>query len=143
MDPSQHATLPRPLINRILQHAQGNPETEVCGLLGARDGVAASFYPVPNAADEPGRLFRMEPHAQIEAMRRMRDTGEALFGIYHSHPHAPAHPSGADLAEAAYPDALYLIVSLDTTGVLEMRGYRLRRGEVAEVALETTEEVAP
>ena len=78
----------------------------------------------------------MEPAAQIEAMRRMREGGEELFAIYHSHPHAPAEPSAQDLQEAAYPEALYLIVSLDTKGVLEMRGFRLHHGEVDRVDLE-------
>ena len=35
-----------------------------------------------------------------------------MIGFYHSHPHSPAEPSAADVAEATYPGALYLIVSL-------------------------------
>jgi len=31
------------------------------------------------------------------------------------------------LKRAVYPDALYLIISLDSKGVLEMRGWRLAR----------------
>jgi hypothetical protein len=43
------------------------------------------------------------------------------------------------LQQAAYPDALYLIVSLDTKGVLELRGYRLRESAVESVELELLE----
>jgi proteasome lid subunit RPN8/RPN11 len=68
-------------------------------------------------------------------MRHMREAGEELFAIYHSHPHAPAEPSVRDIAEAAYPQAIYLIISLNTTGVLELRGFRLAQGLVENVDL--------
>lgn len=129
-------TLPITLVNKILTHAQHSPETEVCGLISARGGVPDAVYPIANVSEAPERLFTMEPVAQIEAMRQMREAGEELFAIYHSHPHAPAEPSARDLAEAAYPEALYLIVSLDTKGVLEMRGFRLHKGEIEKVDLE-------
>ncbi len=131
--------LPRTLVNRLLTEAQHSPDTEVCGLIGAKDGEPRSVYPVTNVAREPGRLFAMDPREQIGAMRRMREGGETLFAIYHSHPHAPAEPSHADLEQAAYPDALYLIISLNTEGVLEMRGYRLADGRVHPVELEVVE----
>ena len=129
-------TLPITLVNKILTHAQHSPEAEVCGLISAKGGVPDAIYPIANVADAPERLFAMEPAEQIEAMRQMRETGEELFAIYHSHPHAPAEPSARDLEEAAYPEALYLIVSLDTKGVLEMRGFRLREGAIEKVDLE-------
>ncbi len=67
----------------------------------------------------------------------MRENGEALFAIYHSHPTSPAEPSAIDLELAAYPDALYLIISLNTKGVLEMRGFRLNDNKmVIEVGLQ-------
>lgn len=128
-------TLPRPLVNQLLTHAQHSPEAEVCGLISRTGKGQYRVYPVANVAGEADHLFAMEPKAQIEAMRRMRENGEELFAIYHSHPHAPAEPSLRDLQEAAYPEAFYLIISLNTKGVLEMRGYRLQHGSVDEVAL--------
>ncbi len=121
----QSITLPRPLVNVMLHHAQLSPASEVCGLIGARDGIPIRCYQVANVAGEPGHLFQMDPREQIDAMRVMRERGESLFAIYHSHPDSPPAPSETDLKEAGYPDALYLIISLDTTGVLEMRGWRL------------------
>jgi proteasome lid subunit RPN8/RPN11 len=125
----------RTVFNQILSHALQAPEQEVCGLIGTRAG-SARVYPVKNVAGERDHLFAMDPQQQIEAMRRMRESGEALFAIYHSHPHAPATPSALDLAQAAYPEALYLIVSLNTKGVLEMQGYRLHGQRVEPVELE-------
>jgi proteasome lid subunit RPN8/RPN11 len=127
--------LPRTLINELLTHAQHSPEEEVCGLIASRHGVPSRVYPVANIASERNHLFAMEPKAQIDAMRHMREAGEELYAIYHSHPHAPAEPSLRDLEEAAYPEALYLIISLNTKGVLEMRGFRLGEGAVESVEL--------
>lgn len=127
--------LPRTLINGMLSHAQHSPETEVCGLISRTRNGDLQVYPVANVANEADHLFQMEPAAQIDAMRRMREADEELFAIYHSHPHAPAEPSVRDLAEAAYPDALYLIISLNTKGVLELRGFHLEKGRVENVDL--------
>ena len=128
--------LPRHIVNHILEHVQSEPGREVCGLVAASSGRPTRCFPVPNVAADPARRFEMEPAAQIAALRAMRETGESLFAIYHSHPSGPARPSATDLAEAAYPEALQLIVSLDTRGVLEMRAYRIRKGQATEVALE-------
>jgi proteasome lid subunit RPN8/RPN11 len=127
--------LPRPLVNRILAHAQQGGDAEVCGLVSARNGVAHAVYPVSNAATDTAHRFRMDPREQIDAMRRMREAGEELFAIYHSHPHAPAAPAAIDLSEAAYPEALQLIVSLNTGGVLELQAFRLHTGSVVPIPL--------
>ncbi len=128
-------TLPRTLINGMLSHAQHSPEIEVCGLIARTKEGGFRVYPVANVSTEADHLFRMDPAAQIDAMRRMREAGEELFAIYHSHPHAPAEPSRRDLDEAAYPEALYLIISLNTKGVLELRGFRMQKGSVENVNL--------
>ena len=134
--PAKPITLPRELVNQILHHAQSSPELEVCGLIGAKDGLPASCYPVENAAATPQIRFQLDPSGQIEAMRQIRDHGEELFAIFHSHPTAPAEPSTADLADAAYFNALYLVISLNTKGVLEMRGFRIKQDKsVDEIML--------
>ncbi len=128
--------LPRPLVNELLHQAQLGADCEVCGLIGARDGVLQHCYPVPNIAAAPQQRFSMDPKSQIDVLRHMRERGEDLFAIYHSHPTAPAAPSAMDRDEAGYPEALYLIISLNTRGVLEMRGFYIQGQDVAEVALE-------
>jgi len=128
--------LPRQLVNRILHQAQSSPDTEICGLITAKEGQPQRCIPIPNVSDQPQQLFAIDPGRQIDAMRRMREQGEDLFGIYHSHPHSPAHPSDTDLQQAGYPEALYIIVSLNTRGVLEMRGFRLQGSKAVQVQLE-------
>jgi len=128
--------LARPLVNSIMTQAQHSPELEICGLLGGIDGRALNCYPVTNQATDPSHRYRMDPSQQIEAMRQMREAGEELIAIYHSHPDAPALPSITDINEANYPEAIYLIVSLNTTGVLEMTAFTIRDGQAQELTLE-------
>lgn len=68
----------------------------------------------------------MNPKQQIEIFRKMRDRGEELYAIYHSHPDSPALPSSEDLQQAYYPEALYIIVSMSTAGTLQLKGFRLK-----------------
>jgi len=128
--------LPRHVVNHILHQAQTSPEVEVCGLISSKQGRPQRCIPVPNVSDQPQRLFAMDPKSQIDALRDVRERNEELFGIYHSHPHSPAEPSDTDLDQAGYPEALYVIVSLNTKGVLEMRGFRLKNGKAEQVQLE-------
>lgn len=128
--------LPRPLVNRLLHHAQDGGDREVCGLIAGRGGRPTRCLPVANIAAEPATRYEMDPKGQIDAMRKIRERGETLFAIYHSHPSSPAEPSATDLEQAAYPDALYLIISLKTKGILELRGFRLEGGAFREVVLE-------
>lgn len=127
--------LPRAIVNQLLHLAQRAPEEEICGLISGDASGFRHCYPVTNVATDRQHLFHLDPRGQIDAMRRMREAGEELVAIYHSHPHAPALPSVTDIRESEYPDVLYLIISLDTEGVLEMRGFRLRAGTVTEVPI--------
>lgn len=134
--PAETLRLPRHIVNELLDHARAFPGEEICGLISARDGVPLRSVAVANTAARPEYRYAMDPAGLIAALRRMREAGEELLAIYHSHPASPAAPSTIDIAEAGYPDAVYLIISLNTEGVLEMRGFRIRAGGVSEVALE-------
>ncbi|WP_455235253.1 M67 family metallopeptidase [Thiogranum longum] len=121
----------------ILRHAQSSPESEVCGLIAARNGRPQRCIAVANISPRPQTLFQMDPKQQIDAFRDIREAGEELFAIYHSHPHGPPKPSAIDLQQAAYPEALYLIVSSGQEGTAQIRGYRLKCGNAIEVKLNT------
>lgn len=133
-------TLPRWLVQRLLKEAQERRDFEVCGLIGGREGRPVSIYPVANVAKDPRTEFEMDPEGLIKAFKAMRARDEELFAIYHSHPKTPARPSERDLELLAYEEALYLIISLGTKGVLELRGFRVERGELIEVPLGLADE---
>ena len=103
------------VFDEVIADCLRDPAHERAGLIGGIDDLGIAVYPVPNRAADPKTRFALDPHHQIEAMRRMRERGETLFAIYHSHPTSEAVPSARDQAEAAYPNLGYLIVSLQTS----------------------------
>ena len=138
MTQAEHATeyqFPRRLTNEILHLAQLSPDEEICGLVGSKKGIPCTCYPITNIAKQPQQRFLLDAKEQITAMAAMREQSEELFAIYHSHPKAPAEPSSYDLESAAYPKALCLIISLNTKGVLEMRGFKISQHKAQEVVL--------
>lgn len=127
--------LSRKMTTQLLHYAQISPEQEICGLIGAKAGIAHSCYPIKNNAEHPETRFQLDEKQQINAMATIRDNNETLFAIYHSHPTAPAVPSATDIKMANYPDVLHLIISLNTKGVLEIRGFTIIEQEVEEISL--------
>jgi proteasome lid subunit RPN8/RPN11 len=132
---------PLSLINRILAQAAASPTAEVCGLVAGREGRPTRCIPIDNIASQPRQAFALDPRQQIAALRQMREQGETLFAIYHSHPDTPALPSAKDLEQAAYPDSLYLIVSLGTTGTLQLRGFHFAAGAMHPVDILVADEI--
>ncbi|MGZ5050638.1 MAG: Mov34/MPN/PAD-1 family protein [Methylobacter sp.] len=131
----QQIQIPRKLANQLLQLAQLSPDFEVCGIISSKNGIPHGCYPITNIAEQPQQRFLLDPSQQIAAMATMRESGEELFAIYHSHPTAPAIPSQTDVALASYPDAFHLIISLNTKGILEMRGFKITQQSTQELAL--------
>jgi proteasome lid subunit RPN8/RPN11 len=97
--------------------------------------VIAEAVRTPNTSDDPNRFF-IEPEAHIAARRQARERGLAVVGFYHSHPHSPPVPSATDLAEASYPDHLYLIVS-PARERAQIRIFRLVSGNFLETPFVT------
>ena len=132
--------LPRKLTNQLLHLAQMSPETEICGLIGAdAQGLPVTCYPINNTASTPHNRFQLDSRQQISAMKTMRDQHQTLFAIYHSHPSAPALPSVTDIEHAAYPEAIHLIISLNTQGVLELRAFSITDQQVKALDLSLIE----
>lgn len=127
--------IPRTLANRLLTLAQLHPEAEVCGLIARDNKGLYRVFPVDNIASDNGCVFEMDPQQQVDAFREIREQQLSLFAIFHSHPHSAAIPSAKDLDEAAYEEALNLIISLDTQGVLDMRGYYYQQQQAQAINL--------
>ena len=125
--------IPTEIYEELLAHARDDVPNECCGLVGGNDGVAKTVYRAHNAEASPLR-YNLDPQDQFRIMTEMEERGEELSAIYHSHTASPAYPSQTDINLAAYPDALYLIVSL-AEGEKDLRGFRIEDGEVTEVDL--------
>ena len=118
----------------MLEHARDEAPNECCGLIGGMDGEARTIYRARNAEASPLR-YNLDPQDQFRIMTSMEESGEELSAIYHSHTASPAYPSQTDINLAAYPDTLYLIVSL-ADSERPLRGFRINDGEVTEVDLD-------
>lgn len=99
-------------INQITAHAREAAPHECCGLIGgASDGVVQSIHRARNIAADPFVAYEAAPEDLFNAQRAMRDRGEQLLAIYHSHPRSSdPQPSATDVRLAYYPAAVYLIV---------------------------------
>jgi proteasome lid subunit RPN8/RPN11 len=132
--------IPRKLINQILEQAQQSPNKEICGLLSSRfsnnSNQPANCYPISNTSTVPNRRYLMDSRQQIKTFKIMRERGEELYAIYHSHPENPASPSTEDLRQASYPEALHIIISMSTKGTLQLRGFRLKTDSVTAVDID-------
>lgn len=121
----ERVELPRSIVVELLRQAQQSPDAEICGLITAVDDRPVRVIQIRNTAAEPRRLFDMDERQLIDAMKQVRERGETLFAIFHSHPDAEPVPSRNDIERLGYPETLHLIISLHTKGVLQMRGWRL------------------
>ena len=128
----QTLTLSHALLDEMLAHVNRLFPEEACGLVSGIDGRAARLYPVENVRHSPV-AFEMEPVQQIKALLAMEAEGLELIAIYHSHPHGPARPSTTDVANAYYPDAVQLIISLANRQQPSIRAFTIIDGVVTEV----------
>ena len=71
----EHIQIPRKITNQLLHLAQISPDLEVCGLIGSKNGLPSSCYPIKNTAEQPQQRFQLDPSQQISAMAKMRDSG--------------------------------------------------------------------
>lgn len=100
--------------DELFAHArEANPD-ECCGLIGGTtDGAGQTVYRLRNVAANPLVTYEAAPEDLFKAQRAMRECGEHLLAIYHSHPRAAdPYPSETDVRLAYYPTAVYLIVGL-------------------------------
>ncbi len=117
-------------LSKLFDHAiQANP-AECCGLIGGSDNKSsAEIYPLRNLASDPNVAYEAAPEDLFAAQRQMRERGEQLLGIYHSHPRsAEPKPSESDVRLAYYPRAVYFIIGLGGPKPV-MRAFRISESE--------------
>ncbi|HEX5929229.1 MAG TPA: M67 family metallopeptidase [Solirubrobacterales bacterium] len=124
------------LIDEMVAHAREDLPNECCGMVGGRDGEAAEVVRVANAAASPLR-YEMDPRGQFDALKSIEGGGGELLGIYHSHTKSAAYPSQTDVNQAvAWPDQVYLIVSLADPDSPDVKAFLLKDMKIADVPLD-------
>jgi proteasome lid subunit RPN8/RPN11 len=128
--------LPSVLRRAIVREAIAAGSCECCGFLIGRRRDLVAILPMANVAESPETRFKVDDAAHVDARRVLRklDPPLGIIGVYHSHPRGDARPSATDVAEAYYPEWLYLIVGLGGARP-ELRAFRIAGGRVRPVAL--------
>lgn len=124
--------IPRKLYDKIIAHARDTHPEESCGILAGRDGVPTHIYPVKNTDPEPVIRYLMDTKEQFWIFKNMRHNDLDLVAIYHSHPHTEAYPSATDVKLAFYPEAYYILTSLQDEKRPVMRAFRILDGKITE-----------
>ena len=119
--------------DQIVAQARADAPLETCGLMAGRDGQVECVLPVPNVLRSPV-TYRMDGQEFADAMIAC---GFEPLAIYHSHPAGPPVPSPTDIAQAFYPDSIYIIISLAQEPP-SVRAFRIVGGVVSEVELQVT-----
>lgn len=134
--------IPADIYQRIVAHCTTGLPNEACGFLGGKDGVVSKLYLMTNAAASPV-FYRPDDREMLSALNDMDDNGLDVSSIFHSHVATRAYPSPTDIREAHYPEAVFLIVSLEDRERPYAKGFLIHKqdwrdpsGEVEEVPVE-------
>lgn len=109
---------------------------ECCGLLTGRGGAISDVIAARNAAENPATRYEIAPKVLIPLLREIRESGDELLGIYHSHPRSENFPSPRDVEMAAYPAVAYFIFSPLVPPDKSLRAFSIRDGVVTELEIE-------
>jgi proteasome lid subunit RPN8/RPN11 len=113
-------------VEELFAHAREQNPAECCGLIGGgADGRARTIYRLRNTAADPLVAYEAAAADLFAAQRSIRQRGEQLLGIYHSHPRArEPEPSASDVRLAYYPSAIYFIIGL-SGATATLRAFRI------------------
>ncbi|CAA9566787.1 MAG: hypothetical protein AVDCRST_MAG33-2138 [uncultured Thermomicrobiales bacterium] len=135
--------LPIAMREEIVAHARAELPRECCGLIGGPPGetdlmaAGVELFRLTNAA--PGLdFYEIDPNDLFRVTRDLDRDGRDIVAIYHSHPTGPARPSATDIELAFWPEAWYLICSLDDPARPDLRAFRIVDSVVTEAGIETT-----
>ncbi len=140
-------SIPRPVAEAIVRHAREERPNEACGLIvgsaRAEAGVPPRRYVAcRNAAASPSR-FLVDGEDLLRVLDELDRTGGELWGVAHSHVRTAAVPSPTDIAEAAWPGAVHVLVSLaGDEDPPSLRAWRIAGGAATELALEIDDDGA-
>ncbi len=104
--------IPRPILEVLLDHARTERPYECCGLLAGTVadgwGDVRTRYPLVNELRSRTE-FLSEPRSLFDAMKAMRQNGEEILAVYHSHPSSAPIPSLRD-RERNYSEQVMTVI---------------------------------
>ena len=123
--------LSQSFIDEIIAHALEDAPNECCGIIAGEDGRAVKLFRAKNAEASPYR-YSVEPKDLFRIFRECDENGWSFLAIYHSHTASEAYPSPTDVRLAFWPEAYYVLVSLQDAGKPVVRAFRILDGEITE-----------
>ena len=124
----------------IRDSAARNFPAECCGLLEgavAPDGwTVSAVCETANLAEDPTHRFLVDPQAQFDALRRLRNSSARVIGCFHSHPAGRPEPSAVDRAQAFEPDFVWLIAGGTPDTGFVLRAYVYSDGDFFPIGLD-------
>ena len=130
--------VPKACYEETIAHARRQYPKEACGVLAGlaqpQPGQAADVmqvYPMTNVEDSPIG-YSMDPKEQLALEREMRQRGQRMLGIYHSHTASDAYPSSVDVDLAISAELSYVLVSLRKKEQPVLKSYRIDGTAVSE-----------
>lgn len=129
-------SLPRPFIDEMITHAREDAPNECCGIIAGKEGRAVKLFRAKNAEASPYR-YNVEPKDLFRIFRECDENDWSFLAIYHSHTASKAYPSPTDVRLAFWPEAYYMLVSLQDPDKPVVRAFRILDGTITE------EEIVP
>lgn len=124
--------VPLHIYEEMIAHTEGEFPLECCGILAGKGDNISHIYKMKNT-DRSRISYLMDPREQIGVFKEMRTLGIELKAIYHSHPNHPAYPSKTDVELAYYPEAVYIIISINDSKDTEIRSFMILNRDITEV----------
>lgn len=131
--------IPAPMARELIEHAQSEYPKECCGILAGPPGEARELFKLTNIDPDPVMRYNADPKELKHISDQLFDRDWEFVSIYHSHTHTPAFPSQTDVARAAYPEAVYTLVSLQDRANPDLRAFRILEGRIEELPVVITE----
>jgi proteasome lid subunit RPN8/RPN11 len=103
--------IPKPILERMVEHAKKELPMECCGILGGKDHTVKKAFELQNAEKSPIR-YSIAAQEQLRMFEEMEKESIDMIAIYHSHPHTIPFPSETDVKLAFYPEVASIIISL-------------------------------
>ena len=81
------------LIIKLQELARLSPKYEICGIISSSN----SIYKISNVSKHPMNQFIFDKREYFTCLNNLKNTGETVSYIFHSHPAGDPTPSKADL----------------------------------------------
>jgi len=128
--------LPQAFIDDMVGHALADAPNECCGIIAGEDGRAVRLFRAINSEASPYR-YSVDSNDLFRIFRECDENDWSFLAIYHSHTASEAYPSPTDVRLAFWPEAFYILVSLQDSQTPVVRAFRIIEGKIREEEIRT------